>query len=115
MSDPRLGSALRGGARITDRRIRRLHDLLCEELVLLSDGVEVEQAPFETRFSVEGRRFVLLSPYRELLLVGAGGGSVCEVRIGGEEDFIRALDLAIESFLQAFREGPRAPAPPLPR
>jgi len=102
----RLESALRGGARIADRRVRRLHDLLCEELVLLSDSVEVEPAPFETRFTVHGRRFARLAPYRELLLVSAGTDPVCEIRVSGEDGFLRALDLALESFLRALQDGP---------
>ncbi|MDD3642587.1 MAG: hypothetical protein PHQ19_03885, partial [Candidatus Krumholzibacteria bacterium] len=67
MMPDRLEAALRGGARITDRRVRRLHDLLCEELVLLSNSVEVEPAPFDTRLIVNGRRFARLAPYRDLL------------------------------------------------
>jgi hypothetical protein len=106
MSDERLETAVRGGARITDRRVRRLHDLLCEELVLLSASVEVDAAPFETRFSMNGRQFARLSPYRELVLVSAGCDPVCEVRVTGDEGLMRALDLAVESFLHALEGGP---------
>lgn len=106
MKGVRSAEARGNGSRIADSGVRRLHDVLCEELLLLSPRVAVERAPFETRFALAGRTFARIAPYRELFLVSAGADPVCEVRVVDSHGLLRALDLALESFLVLIQNDP---------
>ena len=100
-SDERLETAGRNGSRIADRGIRRLYSILCSEIVGFSRSVTVESAPFETRFATASGMYVKVSPYRELFLVSAGCESPLEIRVSDEDGLLRALDIALECFLES--------------
>lgn len=95
----KINTALVNGRRIGPMTVRDLYNSFCEQVVWLSSDVEVEVAPFETRFSGPGGMYVALSPYRDLFMVSVGTSATCEVRVSDEHAWYRALDLALNHFL----------------
>lgn len=88
-----------GGGRIRIEGVRDLYDSFCGQLTLLSPDIEIETAPFETRFSAPGGMYVSLTPYSEIFLVSIGKDSPFDIRVSGDEGYYRALDLALNHFL----------------
>ena len=100
-SDERCEVARRNGSRIAESRVRRLYSILCDEIIGFSPAVTVDAAPFETRFATAAGMYVKVSPYRELFLVSAGCDSPVEIRVSDEDGLVRALDIALECFLNS--------------
>ena len=98
-TDDRREAAGRNGSKIADGGIRRLYSILCDEIIGFSPSVTVEAAPFETRFATASGMYVKVSPYRELFLVSTGCETPVEIRVSDEDGLLRALDIALESFL----------------
>lgn len=92
-------AAAAGGERIVEPGIRRLYESFCRSIIGISSEISVEAAVFETRFTGPGGMLVEAVPYRELFLVSAGRDTPCQVRVTGEEAFLRALDLSLQTVL----------------
>jgi hypothetical protein len=103
--DGNTSAARLNGSTIGDSGVRRLYGMLCDEIEAFSPGVAVECAPFETRFTTGDGMYIRISPYRELFLVSIGAESPVEIRVSDEEGFLKALDLALESFLSCRASG----------
>jgi hypothetical protein len=91
--------------RIVPHRVRELFLKLWQEIALLGDDIEVEVAPFEARFTTSGGYRTVVSPYRETFLVSIGSQFSCDVRVGTEEAYISALDLALQHYLEVQSAG----------
>ena len=84
--------------RIVSERPAELFTAFCREILLFPDDLEVEFARFEIRFR-SGRGFnVTVSPYRDLFVVSVGEPGSCDVRVSGDEQYLRALDLSLQHF-----------------
>jgi hypothetical protein len=99
--DERSETALGNGSRIADPGVRRLHDILCREILGFSTAVSVDASPFETRFAAPSGMYIRVTPYRELFLVSAGAESPVDIRVSDEEGLTRAVDMALECFLSS--------------
>ena len=99
--DSRIRKAARNGIRIKPIRIRNLYYTLCDHLIRFSPIVEVEVAPFETRFTGTGEISIRISPYSDLFMVSVGETATCDIRVVDEESYFRALDLSLSHLLSA--------------
>lgn len=95
----RIEAASGNGGRIGPVKIRDLYNSFCEQMIRLSDLVDVETTSFETRFSGPGEMYVAVSPYRDIFLVSIGRNTPFEIRVSSEESCFRALDLALNHYL----------------
>jgi hypothetical protein len=98
-----LGKARMLSERLIQDDSRRFFNAFCDDVARFPGGIRIETTPFEVRFDSENGFKVSVSPYRELFLVSIGDRTPCTLRIGSEEDFYAALDLALQHFLESSR------------
>jgi hypothetical protein len=99
-----LDRAFTLGQRLIHKDLRRFFNAFCSDVAGFPGGVRIETTPFEVRFDSESGFKLSISPYRELFLVSIGEKTPCSLRIGSEEDFYAALDLALQHFLECAGE-----------
>jgi hypothetical protein len=101
-------SRLDGARALAERLIRddsrRFFAAFCREVVRFPGDVRIETTPFEVRFDSETGFRASVTPYRELFLVSIGSKTPCSLRVGSEDDFYAALDLALQHFLECASE-----------
>ena len=87
--------------RIVSERPAELFTALCREILMFPGEVKVEFARFEIRFRSDRGFNVTVSPYRDLFVVSIGEPGSCDVRVSGDEQYLRALDLSLQHFLES--------------
>ena len=80
---------------------RRLFARFCHEVVHFSDDIVMESSAFELTLRGPNGFAVVLSPLRDLFLVSIGENRSFDMRVASIDDFVSALDLALNVYLAA--------------
>jgi len=92
---------------ISDRYVREMFDSLVELLGGLHNEVTVSADGVDVRVEYSGRQLCRLVPYRELIHIQIGDGSVWEIRVRDETTYFQAADRILRTFV-CFAAFPRS-------
>ena len=82
---------------------RKIFVLFCRELLKFG-YVSVEVNPFDLRFVSDNGFELKVSPYRELFVVSFGERDYITLRVSSYRDYLKALDIALQGYLEKNEE-----------